>query len=336
MFAGPAHPPPVVHERYIHYRNYVSYTTILVLSIISALVFVRGMAWIQFVWQLNILSSEDTLIVISFFSWLVLLMAIHALFIRHTIGNEKNERLVGETDTLSESGLSGMTPKAGNGLGKRKGSYSSFVFDPMVHFSERNMQFSGHPDCDNISTSLSSKMPDDEMIGMSLEEEEDDDGQDCMGTNDLPTNGGETDQTNQTLQGKAILPVDQKLHDADDADRSKPKKKRPTWCGIFVCHSPEYRKSTCLWKSLIWIKITIILTAYLLCIYFIVVSIGATHQEKSVKQNLPAVQLALYDNMNEGPVCAFDDKGRNSNITTFADKDSAHEAGFLILHCGAW
>jgi len=326
----------VVHERYIHYRNCVSYTTILVLSIISALVFVRGMAWIQFVWQLNILSSEDTLIVISFFSWLVLLMAVHALFIRHTIGFER--KLVGETDALSESGLSEVTPKAGNGMGKRKGSYSSFVFDPMVHFSERDMQFSGHPDCDNISATSSSlvevkpNIPDDE-VGLSLEE--DDDGKNCMGTNDSPTDGGETDQTNYTLEGKAILPADQKSEDAGDADRFKPKKKRPTWYDVFVCHSPEYRTSSCLWKSLIWIKIAVILTAYLLCIYFIVVSIGATHQASLVQQNLPAVQVALYDNMNEGPVCAFDNKGRNSNITTFVDKDSAHEAGFLILHCGA-
>ena len=267
-------------------------------------------------------------------------MAVHALFIWHTIGTER--RLVGETDAPSESGLlSEVTPKAGNDMGKRKGSYSSFVFDPMVHFSERDMQFSGHPDCDNISANSSSfvevkpDIPDEEMIGLSLEEE-DDDGLDCMGTNDLPTDDGETDQTVHTLQGEAISAADKKSEEADDADRFKSEKKSPTWRDVFVCHSPEYRTSSCLWKSLIWIKITVISTSYLLCIYFIVVSIGSTHQSKLVRQNLPAVQLALYDNMNEGPVCAFDNKGRNSNITTFADKDAAHEAGFLILHCGAW
>jgi hypothetical protein len=39
--------------------------------------------------------------------------------------------------------------------------------------------------------------------------------------------------------------------------------------------------------------------------------------------------------MNEGPVCAFDDRGPQSNITTFANKEAAHDAGFLVLHCGA-
>jgi hypothetical protein len=34
-------------------------------------------------------------------------------------------------------------------------------------------------------------------------------------------------------------------------------------------------------------------------------------------------------------VCAFDNKGPDSNITTFENKDAAHDAGFMILHCGA-
>ena len=39
--------------------------------------------------------------------------------------------------------------------------------------------------------------------------------------------------------------------------------------------------------------------------------------------------------MNEGPVCAFDNLGPDSTITTFDNKEAAHDAGFLVVHCGA-
>ncbi|EED91021.1 predicted protein [Thalassiosira pseudonana CCMP1335] len=64
-------------------------------------------------------------------------------------------------------------------------------------------------------------------------------------------------------------------------------------------------------------------------------TIGATSQIESTKEELPAVQETLYNHINEGKVCAFDNRGTESNITTFEDKEAAHEAGFLVLHCGA-
>ena len=133
------------------------------------------------------------------------------------------------------------------------------------------------------------------------------------------------------------------FQDNDLEAAQQPKKKdkrrcdtyRPACCEVWLCFSAEYRNSSWLWKLIVWVKIIVITVAYLLCLYFVAVSIGATNQIQSTKDKLPAVQEELYNNMHEGPVCAFDNKGPDSNITTFPDMEAAHEAGFLVLHCGA-
>jgi hypothetical protein len=108
-----------------------------------------------------------------------------------------------------------------------------------------------------------------------------------------------------------------------------------TCCAVFVWNTPEYHQSSRLWKILCWIKLIVITLAYVICLYFVAVSIGATSQIASTKALLPSVHEALYSGMNYGPVCAFDNKGPESNITTFPGADAAHDAGFLIVHCGS-
>ena len=127
---------------------------------------------------------------------------------------------------------------------------------------------------------------------------------------------------------------------SDKPQKKMEKRRRPVCCRLaccanFICFSPEYAQSSCLWKSIAWTKIVVMVLTYLLCLYFVTVSIGATIQQNSVREALPAVQEALYNHMNEGPVCAFDNRGADSNITTFPNKEAAHEAGFLVVHCGA-
>jgi hypothetical protein len=72
-----------------------------------------------------------------------------------------------------------------------------------------------------------------------------------------------------------------------------------------------------------------------ICLFAVVVNIGASQQQEAARAKLPFVFEELYKYIDEGPVCAFDNRGAESNITTFADREAAHEAGFLILHCGA-
>lgn len=122
---------------------------------------------------------------------------------------------------------------------------------------------------------------------------------------------------------------------SDEGATTNMKRHRPAWCEVFICFSPEYQQSSCIWKTICWIKIFLITLAYLLCLYFVIVSIGATAQISSTKAGLPAVQEAIYNHQNEGPVCGFDNRGPDSNITTFESKEAAHDAGFLVVHCGA-
>jgi hypothetical protein len=81
-----------------------------------------------------------------------------------------------------------------------------------------------------------------------------------------------------------------------------------------------------------WTIRVLLVTASL---FFTVVNIGATKQGKIVQAKLPSVHEEVYRDMDFGEVCAFDDKGADSNIMTFPDKEAAHAAGFLVLHCGA-
>lgn len=71
-------------------------------------------------------------------------------------------------------------------------------------------------------------------------------------------------------------------------------------------------------------------------LYLTVVNIGASTQVQAVNQQLNQTFELLYPaNYNNGTVCAFDNNGPASNITTFPSPLSANSSGFEVLHCGA-
>lgn len=374
----------VVHEKYIHHRNIVSFTTILLLSIISALCFTRGMAWMQMVWQLDILNDPDVLMTISFFTWLAILAIVHALFIWHTLKTEESQsssRRRGPEETEEESlflnedgGGNPSTHEDPSNHSKKKAirrnsSYNSFVFDPRTHFKDTE-----HPDLDLSDRLTPSPVVDETPVDNKEDNVDEHQAEEGQQDQDVPIDcvkdEGDNDSQDEYLEGycietpmpaamdnniansiglllddddefdnneSAVLEIDTEEEDNDNPPTKKyrPLCCRPACCEVFVCFSPEYQQSSCLWKAIIWFKFIIIILTYLLCLYFVTVSIGATAQIKSTRENLPAVQEALYNHMNEGEVCAFDNQGPASNITTFPSKEAAHEAGFLVLHCGA-
>lgn len=376
----------VVHAKYIHRRNIVSFATIFLLSIISALTFTRGMAWIQVVWKWNILMNEDLLLVISFFTWLGLLVVVHALFIWHTLrteesnsnsennGNNEMEQEEGAADSDGNDNAGDNTNKSmkspiarrastssqlgNNPTMRRNSSYSSFVFDPRTHFVDGKCQFSDHPDLEDDESMDSAPIMLDSVViggnqspvggfvdGKGMDQEEDDDDLDYF--IESPGDNSVTGFDQDEIDNNACYPNNNTVGDGikNSNETNTPssqdgttKRKwccRPACCEVFICFSPEYKQSSCFWKVICWIKIIVITLAYLLCLYFVIVSICATDQIASTRANLPAVQEELYDRINEGPVCAFDNRGPSSNITTFKDMDAAHDAGFLIVHCGA-
>ena len=421
----------MIHEKYIRHRNVVSATTIFLLSILSSLIFTRGMAWIQVVWNWHLFDDEDVLLLISFFAWLAVLAAVHALFVFHTLKTEVASGAAPEGDDERRPSLGGEDDEGANVVGANKGgdtpakivrkimsppssmldggdgatmrrssscgamrrnsSYSSFVFDPRTHFKvkEGKCQFSDHPDLnfdDDIftkdSTDPTSSSPLEIFLnkgkqlrrpstapplmmnsGVDVDQEGDfgfyietpakvaDDGDLALDIDEddvenvYPSrwndDGDEGGSTNPVTAYPVFKP---NLSTADECLAKKKmtseKNHRPAFCqysccDVFVWNTPEYQQSSNLWKLMCWIKIVVITISYLICLYFTAVSIGATSQINNTKALLPSVHEALYSFMNEGPVCAFDNRGPASNITTFPDKDAAHEAGFLIVHCGA-
>jgi hypothetical protein len=85
-------------------------------------------------------------------------------------------------------------------------------------------------------------------------------------------------------------------------------------------------------NSINWILYIVVCLA---CLFLLITNMGSTYQQQAAKKKLPEVNELLYQNIDAGPVCAFDNRGADSNITTFDDQNAAHDAGLLILHCGA-
>ena len=344
----------MVHKKYIHHRNTVAFSTIFILIAISSLTFVRGMAWIQVVWQQNIFQDGDALLAISFFSWLVLLVSVHALFLWHTFKVEKKARVdeVGGMDDEVNNTVSGGNgvddsnplrerPSFAAGL-PRKPSHPSHLFDPTTHWKDGKCRFSELSEFGSLDGGDSVSIMTAERPSPHAKEE----GfvQNEIVTNDLlqprQFNVVDDDTAVKNNDQGASTASEAQYHDSKSMPRSEispvtTNNRCPACCEVFICYSPEYKQSSLLWKSIVWTKIILITLVHLLFLYFVIVCIGATFQQDSTREKLPYVQEAIYNHMNEGPVCAFDNRGHESNITTFGDAEAAHAAGFLILHCGA-
>ena len=320
-------------------------------------------------WMLNIIENKDLLVVVSFFAWLGLLAVVHVLFLWHTLKMEERVTSAAAEENhkkVNSDVVSIRDSNANGGSMRRNSSYSSFIFDPRTHFKESGKcQFSDHPDLlEAFTEEQDRKRPRSATCSNSFAiecgpenyDDDDDDGVAMSNHEYSPRSYNESTNSvalvdepeSETNNTGDFYNVDCPIICDTTSEHSLPAKLNtksqrrrcrhrhcPSWCEIFICFSPEYRQSSRLWKFICWVKIIIITLAYLLCLYFVAVSIGATDQINSTRAKLPSVHEELYTHMNEGPVCAFDNKGPESNITTFANDEAAHSAGFLVLHCGA-
>jgi hypothetical protein len=111
---------------------------------------------------------------------------------------------------------------------------------------------------------------------------------------------------------------------------------RQMFCSSWTCCGCARREHET-WSKTVWSFLQCIVWWVLVVfsVSIVIVNLGSTTQQENARKELPYVSEALYSNINEGPVCAFDNKGEESNITTFRDREAAHAAGFLVLHCGA-
>lgn len=71
-----------------------------------------------------------------------------------------------------------------------------------------------------------------------------------------------------------------------------------------------------------------------LCVYMIVVNIGATQQGNHAKALFPTVHPELYLGQENGPVCAYQEAFNDEVTETFPSAQAALEANYTIAHCG--
>ena len=92
------------------------------------------------------------------------------------------------------------------------------------------------------------------------------------------------------------------------------------------------KKSLC---AKVWIALFKIIAFLINCLalYVTIVACGATLQIQVTKSKMPFVYDAMYKYMNDGPVCAFDEKCGDLRI--FDDAASATLSNSTIAHCGA-
>jgi len=129
--------------------------------------------------------------------------------------------------------------------------------------------------------------------------------------------------------------VDGDVHQEEEEEAEEPPptlwKLMMKWKLCGCVRGDDTTTSQKIFKAVNWF---LCLLACAICLFFVISNIGSTHQQKHAREKLPAVHDILHKSMDEGPVCAFDNRGADSNMTTFPDKDAAHDAGFLVLHCG--
>jgi hypothetical protein len=147
----------------------------------------------------------------------------------------------------------------------------------------------------------------------------------------------EAESSTKPIRGLRLdAPIEIENFDDDDDNDAEPTncnllKMKVSCCGCVRGNDKSLPRKTancCVW----WVWLSLVFFS----LWIVVVLIGATKEKDETQKMLSSVDQQLYHYMDQGPVCAFDNKGADdSNITTFPDKDAAHDAGFLILHCGA-
>mmetsp|Transcript_22521 Transcript_22521/g.62549 ORF Transcript_22521/g.62549 Transcript_22521/m.62549 type:complete len:680 (-) Transcript_22521:149-2188(-) len=175
-----------------------------------------------------------------------------------------------------------------------------------------------------------------EIVGASPEQPktgEDNEAKDKHVTMTMSTEEGDVVDVDEVPSTVAINNDDENDDDLEEEDA--PPTMRELWMDWKCCGCVRGREKTRVQKAVTFSVWFFYLMLCFICLYILVANMGSTYQQEWARDKLPFVFEKLYRYIDEGPVCAFDNRGADSNITTFPDKDAAHDAGFLVLHCGA-
>jgi hypothetical protein len=276
----------------------------------GAILMSDGAWYIATVWLEDDFEAQDSILGVIFIVWVVFLFVIHMVLLWHTRKSRRAEAQ-GSQGSSSLSNTDPMSigrPRMATSLirDKLKGSVTS-----NAHDMEGGGGWESRPSVDGENNLEQTAAYEAGLPEVSERIEQDQ--QECV----------------EDQNGIDVYYGD--VYDGDDG--------RPCYRDMFYefkcCGCVRGSDKTCgekIWLFICW-SVWIILV--LGSLFIVAVNLGSTYQQEAARVKLPYVFDALYRNMNDGPVCAFDDRGPNSNITTFPNKEAAHAEGFLVVHCGA-
>jgi hypothetical protein len=146
----------------------------------------------------------------------------------------------------------------------------------------------------------------------------------------------------EVLRMRPSMDIEDVIPEEDDEGINDELKEPSLWFMI--------RTNTCCWKHryykaprrkawgsvlfvLKWVLWGITSLSHLL---FLIICIGATMQQKTVRKALPSTFALLYPpDYVKSAMCAWDKASPTGDIRTFESPDAVAEANYTVIHCGA-
>jgi hypothetical protein len=291
------------------------------ISIASAVAFSSGCWYIQLVWGREEKKATTILSVASFFSWLFFEAMVHLVMYRNTLHKTLREAEIPPEQKLAQKYqkqpyIHVVEPetRSKDARGRLVQDEESYIEYPQDDFEvEIDNEYPVEADPKKQSGEVSQK----KGISKAQKEEDDD--------NEHEYSNEELKEGNTMYQKKSL---DEKyetvsylfcLHCCGNAEKSGERREK-TPLEIFVS----------VIKWIIWIG------GNALFLFLVILNIGATYQNNVVQRHLQGAFDFIYPHdYNNKTVCAWDNQGSQSNITTFDSPETANAASFSVIHCGA-
>lgn len=287
------------------------------ISIGSAVAFSSGCCYIQLVWG----DQERSVIVgiASFFCWLVLEGVLHLAMYRNTL-RKKEAALQPDERFARKSKTQHLYPEQMKGL-------SQIEDEARAKYAQEKRSDA----CDGEFEHS------DQASGGDVDKED-------QARNDCLQQENALDTTNEESAAPKQKNGDLEVPARTDANYEEGlEEQNESWCILTRLHCcdnaeryGERQEKTTVEKLISVIKWISLILVNALFLYLVIVNIGATHQNKVVQRHLQDSFEFLYPpDYNNGTVCAWDNQGEESSITTFDSPAAAAAANFSVVHCGA-
>lgn len=309
------------------------------ISIASAIAFSSGCWYIQQVWGLE-RQNDDMLTLGSFLSWLFLAAMVHVAMYTNTLRKDREMAAMPPDQRKSRKYRTRhFHPKHMSKLRKQLKRSCSQDENQELERYEKEMDTSHNWDDINEDG--------DPLDGRGVDDQE------MAKDNEKVAQGEETanesNESNVEVPKEVIAALSDnpaKLRRLDSNDESvfyEEEEFNESWfslCRLHCCGNaeragerPQKSPFEFFLSAVKWFSWFVVNSFFL---FLVIVNIGATHQNKAVRKNLPLAFASLYPpDYNNGTVCAWDNNGPNSIIQTFDTPDDAVAANFSVVHCGA-